>query len=141
MQKIEFVLGPSRLLAILFLVLYGSSCLILYFLNFPLLIKLISIAFLCWDYTKKLNLYARRSAKRAIVQLWQDTKGRFGYTDNKGQSAITNLIGDSYKSSFFLILHLKSKTKKQSIFIPRDALSSEEYRLLRARIAKLELLN
>lgn len=134
MQSIEFFLGPSRVLAIFLHIIYLGSMAIIMALKIFIIVKIIILFFLVWDYIQKLRLYAFRNSKQSIIKIWQNTEGNWGLMDKNDHSAIGILKGDTYISFFILILRVQLKTRVQSIIIPRDILTHREYRMLRSRV-------
>lgn len=135
MERIEFELGFSWLLAI-FLVLVNLTAIII-LINLPLnlVFKLAGTTLIIFYYFYLMNLHVKRTSKKSVICIWQDPAGRWGCLTNGKKAAVGELKGDSFKSAFFLILRLKFKSGVRNVIVPVDALNSSEYRSLCARLS------
>ena len=134
MERVEFVLGRSRSLELFFTIIHLGAGLVLVYVPTPIIVKILGLTLIYISYRQILNLHLKRLAKQAIIRIWQDPKGRWGCQSRAGHSAIGELKNDTYKSRWFIILRLRFRTRTQNILIPKDALSSSEYRVLYARL-------
>lgn len=135
MQPIEFYLNPSKKTRYFFHLV--SIFAFLYVISWPhhFVWKSLLIAVIFYEWQKNVKNYGKKPGKTMVFRIWQDSQNRWGYENNLGLGGIGLLKGDSFKSSFFIILRIKTKTKIQTIFIPRDCLSEMEYRVLCSRIS------
>jgi len=134
MGAVEFVLGPSRFfIGGLLLMTLGSACL-LFWMPIPFFFKIVGLTLLILYSRLIWNLHARRIDKASVIRIWQDSKGHWGYQTREGRVALGELKGDSFKNPWFIILRFRFKTHHRSVFVPRDAFSSEEYRVLCMRL-------
>jgi hypothetical protein len=129
-QALTFALGTSRILICLFSAMSLMMAVAIFFLEIPLLLQMGGIFFLYWQGKRTINTHARKMTGEAITYLWRDSKGRWGYQTQAGFRAIGALQGDSFRSQWLLILHIRLKTGSIQILVPRDAVSEAEYRLL-----------
>lgn len=130
MQSVEFVLGSSRLLLFFLGVVYFSAIIIL--ISCPLLamFKIIGALLLVRNFWQLVNLHVKRSAKKSVVYLWQDSLGRWGCLTHQKKAAVGVLKGDSFKSGIVLILRFRFKAGTRNVIVPVDALNKAEYRQL-----------
>jgi len=128
--RVEFALGQSKGLSLFFLLIYAGAISIIISLPWVLIIKILCIVALLYHTSKTLNLHARRISKNAVVRVWKDPKGRWGYQTKDGKRAIGSLKNDSYKSAHLIILRFRLSTHSRNVIIPLDALNSSEYRVL-----------
>jgi hypothetical protein len=135
MESVEFCLGRSRFFMMGFIGIFMGAAFICVWLPIPWILKILSIIALVLYGRSVLNIHLRRVDKAAIVRIWQDMQGRWGYQTRSGRVALGELKGDSFKTPFCIILRLRFKTHHRSICIPRDALSTEEYRILSTRLS------
>lgn len=134
MESVEFFLGSSRFFSLGFLLGFIGAGVVLVCLPILLVLKILGILGLIFYCRTILKLHLRRTAKAAVIRIWQDAKGRWGYQTRAGRAALGEIKGDSFNSSVYMILRFRFKTHHRSIFIPRDALSADEYRILSARL-------
>jgi hypothetical protein len=134
-EKVEFVLGFSRLLACFLGAIYFSAFMILISLPLPILLKLVGVLLLIWHFWYLIKLHIKRIAKKSVVYIWQDSLGRWGCQTQGGKAARGELREDSFKSTLVLILRFRFKSGTRNIIVPVDALTRREYRLLCTRVA------
>ncbi len=96
--------------------------------------KLASMTFLSWHFWQLVNLHVKRHAKKSVVYIWQDSTGRWGCLTHHQKAATGELQGDSFKSTFFLVLRFRLKAGTRNVIVPVDALNPLEYRQLCARL-------
>lgn len=134
MQAVEFYLNPSKKLNLCLSSLYFGT--IFYVIFWPILFfwKCLIITFLIFDWQRNLS---KKTRKKSVFRIWQDSDHRFGFETLNGNFGIGHLMGDSFKSSFFIILRIKTITRIKTILIPRDSLSEVEYRILSSRLLHL----
>lgn len=133
MQKIAFVLGPSKGLMVFLSLLFLSAAAMVLWISIPYWVKTFGIALLFLYGWRLWNLHAKRISKKSIVYIWQDTEGRWGCQTREGHAALGRLQGDSFKSIGFLIVRLQFQHRALSILIPADALTMNEYKILYTR--------
>lgn len=133
-ERIEFLLGPSRLLGIFLIIIYLSTLIVLLTLPMSHFIKIPIAIFLARQFLQLWALHVRRIAKNSVIEIWQDSQGGWGCKTQHGHSAKGKLKGDSFKSHWLIILRLGLKNRTQNIVIPVDALTSFQYRRLCARL-------
>jgi len=135
LERVEFVLGFSKILAIFLGLIYVGALIILIF-SIPLAVafKIIGITLLILHFRCLLNLHIRRISKKSIVYIWQDSLGRWGCKTNSGKAAMAELKGDTFKCAVFLIVCFRFKSGTRNVIIPVDALNKHEYRILYARL-------
>lgn len=134
MEKIEFKLGFSYQLCLLFLVLYGASIFIIFWLPILFFFKILGITLIIFSFCRLWKLHISRSAKNSTVRIWQDPKGRWGIESKEGHTAYGQLLGDSYKGIFLLILRFKLPARSIRVLVPRDALPASYYQILCSRL-------
>lgn len=134
MEKVEFVLGPSKKLGIFLGVLYISTALVVFFLPVFWIIKIlinIGLGWYCW---RNWNLHGSRSSKKSIIRIWQDPRGFWGCQTKEGHLAMGKLKGDSFRSIWLIVLRIRFQSRVVSVVIVADALSKAAYRILSARM-------
>lgn len=130
MGNFEIVIGKSLALTCLFLTLYVGAVLVLLYLPIPLFLKIISSILLCSQLWKTLQNHARRSARNAIIHIWQDASGQWGCRTRGGYCARARVLEDSFKSPLLFILRLGLKHRSVNVIIPFDAINEREYKTL-----------
>lgn len=131
MEAVEFHLEKaSRLLAFLFILIYLGSLSSLFLLSIHFVFKLgifmVGIYFL----HKNWKLHVSRKSMQAVVRVWQDSRGAWGFETRKGSLYKAILLPDSYRCSFISILRFKTLTKIHNVIIPYDSLKKTKYGLL-----------
>lgn len=147
MDSFEIELRSSKILFILFIIIYLGALVIVWVTpiifssigeTFNVIISLIlklSLSILIIYYFKKtVYLHVFRRSKHAIIKLWQDSKGCFGCLYNSGLAVKGQLKEDTFYNNFLIILRLKIHTRIIIILIPKDAININEFRLLSAKI-------
>ena len=137
LQRIEFVLGRSRLLFLFLNTIYFSAIFILINCPLPIILKITGTIGLLAYLSQLVNLHVKRKAKKSVVCIWQDPTGRFLCLTHQNKMAVAKLKSDSFKSAVVLILRFRLKTGTRNVIIPVDALNTVEYRLLSARLSLL----
>ena len=135
MERIEFVLGSSKLLSLFLGVVYFSAILIVINCSLPIMLKIAGAALLLWYFWQLVNLHVKRVSKKSVVCIWQDPAGRWGCLTHNKKAAIGMLKSDSFKSAVVLILRFRFKTGTRNVIVPVDALNKLEYRQLFARLS------
>lgn len=135
MERIEFVLGGSRLLSLFLGVVYFGAILILINCPLPIIIKIAGTTLLLWYFWQLMNLHVKRISKKSVVCIWQDPTGRWGCLTHHKKAAIGELKSDSFKSAVVLVLRFRFKTGTRNVIVPVDALNKLEYRQLCARLS------
>jgi len=135
LERIEFVLGRSRLLFLFLGAVY--SCAVLVLVNCPLsiILKIAGTTLLLWYFWQLVNLHVKRISKKSVVCIWQDPTGRWGCLTHQKKAAIGELKSDSFKSAVVLVLRFRFKTGIRNVIIPVDALNKLEYQQLSARLS------
>lgn len=134
MERVEFLLGFSRVLLILSLILHLGSIFVLIHLPILNLLKILGTALLILHGWLMLKLHVLRRHKNAIVKIWQDKNGKWGCETCGGHHALGGLEGESYITSFFMVLRFRFKTRVENVVIPIDALTTHQYRVLSTRL-------
>ncbi len=134
METVEFILGPSKGFSVYLWSLFLGVAFTVFYLPIFYFFKMIGIALLFLYSWQLWNLHGRRSAKKAIIRVWQDSKGRWGCETKDGHAAIGRLKADSFRSLWFTILRFHFHHRGLSVIIPKDALSLNEYRILSVRL-------
>lgn len=134
MQRVEYELGFSWFLAIFLSLVHLIAVLAMFCLPIFIIFKMAGITLLFFYYVNLMNLHVKRSAKKSVITIWQDTAGRWGCLTKAKKAAIGELKGDSFKSALFLILRFRIKSGVRQVIIPVDALNPSEYRNLCARL-------
>jgi hypothetical protein len=133
-ERVDFRLGPSLMLTILYSLVFLGVFLIIFFLPFPLWGQCLFIFCLSVYGYSIFKDHILRRAENAVINIWQNRKGQWGFETNNGDKGIGSLAGDSYMSRFFVVLRICTKYKIKSVIIPRDAVTARAYQLLCARI-------
>lgn len=134
MQSVEFFLSPSRLLLSFLWGLALLTASTLFFFSFPILLQLAGLCLLFYSIKKIKQHHVTRTAQTAIVKIWQESNGNFCIETNAGVRAKGHLRGDSFKCPLFILCRLDLRQRIVTILIPRDALTEEAFRLLKARM-------
>jgi len=133
-ERVEFSLGFSKILTIFLLGFCLATLLIISYLPIPVFLRIAGVALLIIYGWVLLNLHISRKAKRSVIKIWQDPKGRWGCQTVQGHRAVGVLAGESFISAWVLVLHFRFKTRIQNVIIPVDALRQREYQILSTRI-------
>lgn len=136
MEKVEFVLGTSRLLALFLGTVYLCAIIILISVPLASILKIGGTTLLSWYFLQLMKLHVERVAKKSVVCIWQDSGGRWGCVTHHKKAAMGVLKSDSFKSAVVLILRFRFKTGTRNVIIPVDALNKFEYRQLSARLSQ-----
>jgi hypothetical protein len=96
---------------------------------FEIIIKLILLCIIIYSFYCNWRKLIIRQDKKSIIYLWY-AEGKWGIKNKAGHCALGTLQGDSYKSPWFMILHIRVCTGSKRIIIPYDALKPIEYRAL-----------
>jgi len=134
MEKVEFTLGFSRSFTVFLWALYLGAIAIIFWLPIPYFLKIVGPTLLFLYCRQIWNLHGRRVSKKAVVRIWQDSKGRWGYQTKNGHSAVGRLKNNSFKSIWLLLLNFHFRRRSSFVVIPRDALNSMAYRILSIRL-------
>lgn len=134
MQRVEYELGFSWLLAVFLSIVHLVAIFILFYLPFHAFFRIVGITLLFFNYINLMELHVKRTAKKSVILIWQDTDGRWGCLTFAKKAAIGELKGDSLKCTLFLMLRFKFKSGVRHVIIPVDALNPVEYRHLCARL-------
>jgi len=134
MERVDFVLGHSRVFAVLFLFIYGIAIFILIRVPLPIFIKILSIFIVLLHGWNVWILHIKCMNRRSVIKIWQDTKGCWGRETRQGHRQIGDLAGDSFVGNWLLVLRFRFKKRIECVVIPRDALSLREYQLLYSRL-------
>ncbi len=134
MERVRFPLGSSQGLAILIGIIYLSTLAVLFTLPLAYFFKILGLFFLVWRFCQIWTVHITRTAKEAIICIWQDPQGWWGYQTQQGRCKKGRLKGSSFKSQWVVILCIGLGTRKQYIVIPADALKAFQYRTLCARL-------
>ena len=135
MERIEFVLGSSRLLFLFLGAVYLGAILIVINCPLPITLKIAGATLFFWYFWQLMNLHVKRIAKKSVIYIWQDPAGRWGCLTHHKKAAIGELKSDSFKSGIVLILRFRFKTGTRNVIVPVDALNKLEYRQLCARLS------
>ena len=134
MEKITFALSSSKLFTLLYSLMFLLTFFCCYCLDFSLWVKITYTVLLGGYAVYLFNNHIFRNSLNAVVFLWQDTKGQWGFETKAGAKSIGVLSGMSYVNRFFVILWIKTKFGDRCITIPRDAMRPRAYQLLCARL-------
>ena len=135
MERIEFVLGGSRLLFLFLGVVYSGAILILISCLSPIIFKIAGTTLLLGYFWQLMNLHVKRISKKSVVCIWQDPSGGWGCLTHHKKAAIGELRSDSFKSGVVPVLRFRLKTGTRNVIVPVDALNKLEYRQLCARLS------
>lgn len=138
MERVEFSLNRSKRLSALLCLLYGGSAVIILWLPMLLVFKIAGVLGCWYDFCRVYRLYANRSAKDSVVSIWQNSNGQWGCKTKEGYQPIGTLVGDSYTSSWILVLRFRFKNRSKVVIIPADAMSVAQYRILYVRLNFIE---
>ena len=134
MEKVVFHLKGSFIGFCLLGGLYLGAIGVILIVPLPLGVKALFVPILLCLYWQCLRRYVFKRKPSSLVQLWQDPSQKWGCRSLNGRCFVGELGGASYKGSFFIILHLRASNHRiRTLFIPKDALSPFEYRLLSQR--------
>lgn len=138
MDSIEFNLNPSKFLTLLLIIIYlgagAALCLVNTIPIVKILLLLIGLPILAYLGSRDLKKHIWQKDLNSIVRLWQNCEGKWGCETGKGRLMFTDILGDSFISSFLIVLRLKTKTRIMKVIIARDSLKDEEFRMLLKRI-------
>jgi hypothetical protein len=134
LERVEFVLGFSKLLFVFLGMVYITALIILTILPIPILLKIAGTTLLVAYFSHLLHLHIIRISKKSVVLIWQDAAGGWGAKTEAGKVAVGFLKGDSFKSAVVLILRFRFKSGVKNVIVPVDALNQAEYRILCARL-------
>lgn len=130
METLEFYLGSSRFLTLLFILIYWVPLTSLLWLDIFLIFKILILGIVLYFFKKNYTLHINRNNQNAVIKVWQDSKGNWGFQTKKGRGHKAILLLDSYQSSYLILLRLKTLNKIVHILIPYDCLKQTEYKLL-----------
>lgn len=130
MENVEFYLEKSRLLGLLLISIYGGSLSVLYLIEISFIYKIILIGFVMYFLQKNWNMHVSKKNQHAIIKIWQDSKGQWGFENRRGQGYKAKLLPDTFKSRFLIILRFRTALKTYNILVLCDALRQNEYRTL-----------
>lgn len=134
MERVEFVLGRSKVFAVSFLFIYGIAVFILIRVPLPIFVQISSIFLVLLHAWNVWILHIKRINRRSIIKIWQDTKGCWGRETRQGHRQTGDLAGDSFVGNWLLVLRFRFKNGIECVIIPRDVLSFREYQLLYSRL-------
>lgn len=134
MERVDFILGHSKIFLAVYGVLWLIAIFSCWFLACPFWVKSLLTIALIFYAVHLFNHHLLRKGQHAIVNVWQNAKGQWGFATKSGRKSIGVLSGTSYISRFFVILHIKTKFGERFIWIPKDAMTAFAYQLLCARI-------
>lgn len=134
MERVDFRLAPSLILATLYSLVFLGVFLIIFFLPFPFWGQCLFICCLSIYGYSIFKAHILRSANDSVINIWQNRKGQWGFETNQGEKGIGDLAGDTYMSRLFVILRICTKFRIKSVIVPRDALTARAYQLLCTRI-------
>lgn len=130
MEAIEFYLGSSRFLTLLFILIYWLPLASLLWVDIFSIFKIIIIGIALYFFKKNYTLHISRKNQNAVIKVWQDTKGNWGFQTRKGRGHKAILLLDSYQSSYLILLRFKTLSKISNVLIPYDCLNQKEYKVL-----------
>lgn len=130
MENVEFYLEKSRLLGLLLISIYGGSLSVLYLIEISFIYKIILIGFVMYFLQKNWNMHVSKKNQHAIIKIWQDSKGQWGFENRRGQGYKAKMLPDTFKSRFLIILRFRTALKTYNILVLCDALRQNEYRTL-----------
>lgn len=133
-EPLEWVLGFSKSLLVVVLVIHLGALCIFWFLPIVILLKLLGTALLCVNCRHIVRMHFFRDRPRAVIKLWQDASGRFGCQFYMGQSAYGHVKRDSFQTNFIIIVRLRISGRVVHVIIPRDSLKSEAFSILSCRL-------
>jgi hypothetical protein len=134
MEAVEFYLEKSYFLGVLFIIIYLGSLLSLFCCEFNFFYKMIIVGFSLFFLQKNWKLHVNRKKRKAIVRVWQDSRGAWGFATRDGSGFKAILLPDTYRCRFLTILRFKTISGIVNIVIPYDALKPEEYCTLSRRL-------
>lgn len=131
METVEFHLEKfSRLLAFLLIILYLGSLSTLFLLPIHFVFKMGIFTIGIYFLQKNWKLHVSRKTMQAVVRVWQDSRGRWGFETRQGRTYKAILLPDSYRTGFISILRFRTLTKVYNVIVPYDSLKETEYCLL-----------
>ena len=134
MERIEFPLCASPFLGRFLTIIYLATLGVLLTLPVFYVFKILGLFFLVWRFLQIWKLQVKRTARNAVIKIWQDKEGRWGFKTKHGHCARGKLKGDSFKCPWGIILRLNLKTRTQDIVIPVDSLTPFQFRTLCMRL-------
>lgn len=134
MPSVEFFFNPSKKLLFLLVSIYTSCIIILFCLPLYFLVKLLVLFLIIYQGRSDLMLHVYRKPKDAVICLWKNGKGHWGYQTRAGLRVQGKIRGESYTSTHFMIIRLKCYSHIKNVVIFNDALNSAEYRALSAQL-------
>lgn len=129
-------LYPSRSNSLLIFLtfLHASSCACLIWTDLFWALKTIFLVFCVLSYCHHLKT-------KQTIRLSVNTENHWCLVDEEGETKTGALCADSVATGWFVILNFKSKeckAKRFSLILPVDALSTDDYRHLRACLFSLQ---
>ncbi len=138
MHQVVFSLGFSKSLAVFLSVIYSFAALILWVLPVAWFVQVFLCLGLLCLFIQTGQRHLSRSHKGSVVSVWQDSKGRWGYTLQDGRCLRGRLSPDTFRHPYLLVLGLK--TSRGTCYVPilADTLDRFAFRTLSTRVGFYE---